>query len=228
MPWKIVVPWKIIDRLLLPAIFFLGSFVAVLTFWQLLLGHRRVEIHAVTDDQASFVKSKLESELRARILPLVRLAGRWQVLGNDREKKSAAELMRSGYPAYQAVEWVDPTLLVRWVTPSSDESDLGVDLSADATRRAAFQAAEQNRDVIVVRPVNLLQGGRGLLVCVPVYTPHKLGGFVVGVFRYQDLISSILQDVAHGYGVAVYDGDEQIYAEGGSLAPRDAVWASTA
>jgi signal transduction histidine kinase/CheY-like chemotaxis protein len=229
MPWKIVVPWKIIDRLLLPTIFFLSSFVAVLTFWQLLLGHRRVEIQAVTDDQASFVKSKLESELRARILPLERLAARWQVLGNDREKKSAAELMMSGYPAYQAVEWVDPTLFVRWVTPSGgNKTDLGVDLSADATQRAAFQAAEQNRDVIVIRPVDLLQGGRGLLVCVPVYTPQKLGGFVVGVFRYQELISSILQDVAHGYWVAVYDGDEQIYGEGVSLAPRDAVWASTA
>ena len=200
-------PWKIVDRLLLPAIFFLSSLVAVLTFWQLLLGHRRAEIHAVTDDQASFVKSKLESELRARILPLERLAGRWQVLGSDREKKSAAELMMSGYPAYQAVEWVDPTLFVRWVTPSSDETDLGVDLSADASQRAAFQAAEQNRDVIVIRPVNLLQGGRGLLVCVPVYTPQKLGGFLVGVFRYQELISSILRDVAHGYWVAVYDGD---------------------
>src|ERR1700730_12539362 len=147
MPRKIVAPWKIIDRLLLPTIFFLSSLVAVLTLWLLLLGHRRVEIRAVTDEQASFVKSKLESELRGRILPLERLADRWQVLGNDREKKSAAELMMSGYPAYQAVEWVDPTLFVRWVTPSSDEIDLGVDLSADASQRAAFQAAAQNRDV---------------------------------------------------------------------------------
>ena len=58
MPSKIVVPWKIIDRLLLPIIFFLTSLVAVLTFWQLLLGHRRAEIHAVTDEQASFVNPK--------------------------------------------------------------------------------------------------------------------------------------------------------------------------
>jgi signal transduction histidine kinase/CheY-like chemotaxis protein len=228
MLWKIVVPWKIIDRLLLPTIFFLGSLVAVLTFWQLLLGHRRVEIQAVTDDQASFVKSKLESELRARISPLERLAARWQLLGNDREKKSAAELMMSGYPSYQAVEWVDPTLHVCWVTPSSgNETDLGVDLSTDATQQVAFQAAEQNKDVIVTRPVNLLQGGRGLLVCVPVYASQKLTGFVVGVFRYQELVSSILEDVAQGYWVAVYDGDEQIYGEGVYLAPRDAVWAST-
>src|SRR5580704_17646491 len=143
MPWRIAMPWKIIDRLLLPTIFFLTSLVAVLTFWQFLLAHRRAEIRAVTDDQATFVKSNLESELEARLLPLERLAARWQVLGNDREKKAAAELMMSGYPAYQAVEWVDPTFHVRWVTPSSgNETNLGVELSADATRQVAFQAAE--------------------------------------------------------------------------------------
>ena len=222
-------PWKIVDRLLLPAIFFLSSLVAVLTFWQLLLGHRRAEIHAVTDDQASFVKSKLESELAARILPLEGLAARWQVLGDDRTRRSAAELMMSGYPAYQAVEWVDPSLHVRWVAPSiGNENDLGVDLSADATQQASFQAAEQKKDVIVTRPVNLLQGGRGLLVCVPVYTPQGFSGFLVGVFRYRQLISSILKDVGQGYWVTVYDGDEQIYGEGANLVPRDAAFASTA
>jgi signal transduction histidine kinase/ActR/RegA family two-component response regulator len=139
--------------------------------------------------------------------------------------------MMSGYPAYQAVEWVDPTFHLRWATPNSgNEPDLGVDLSADSTQRVAFQAAEQNMDVMVTRPVNLLQGGRGLLVCVPVYTPHKLSGFLVAVFRYQELISSILQDIAHGYWIAVYDGDEQIYGQETNLSAsaRDARRESTA
>ena len=229
MPWKIVVSWKTVDRLLLPTIFFLSSFVAVLTFWQLLLGHRRAEIRAVTDEQASFVKSKLESELEARILPLEGLAARWHGFGDDREKKSAAELMMSGYPAYQAVEWVDPTLHVRGVTPSSgNEADLGIDLGADATQQAGFQAAEQKKQVTVIPSVNLVQGGRGLLVCAPVYARPQFSGFVVGVFRYQELISSILKNVAQGYSVTVYDGDEQIYGEGANLAGRDAALASTA
>jgi signal transduction histidine kinase/CheY-like chemotaxis protein len=225
---KTVLTWKIIDRLLLPSIFFLTSLVGVLTFWQLLLGHRRAEIKAVTGEQASFVKSKLESELRARIMPLQGLAAQWPVLGSDREKKSAAELMMSGYPAYQAVEWVDPTLHVRWAAPGiGNDGDLGVNLSADAVQQGAFHVAEQNRDMMITRPVNLLQGGRGLLVCVPVYASEKLSGFVVGVFRYRELISSILQNVAQGYWVALYDGSEQVYGEGVNLAPRDASWAST-
>jgi signal transduction histidine kinase/ActR/RegA family two-component response regulator len=228
MPSKIVVPWKIIDRLLLPSIFFLTSLVAVLTFWQLLLGHRRAEIHAVTDEQASFVKSKVEAELSERIMPLQGLAAQWTTLGSDREKKSAAELMMSGYPDYQAVEWVDPTFRVRWTARSDgNEGDRGVNPSGDAVQQVAIQAAEQYGDALVTRPVNLLQGGRDLLACVAVHTAGKLSGFVVGVFRYRELISSILRDVAQGYWVTLYDGSEQIYGEGANLAPRDALWAST-
>jgi signal transduction histidine kinase/CheY-like chemotaxis protein len=222
-------PWKIIDRLLLPTIFFLSSLVAVLTFWQLLLGHRRAEIRAVTDDQASFVKSKLESELAARILPLGRLASQWPELRDDREKQSAAGLLMSGYPAYQAIEWVDPTFHVRWATVGNgNELNVGADLGADPTQRLAFKAAALNKNMMVTRPVNLRQGGRGLLVCVPVYAHETLSGFVVAMFRYRELISPILQDVERGYWVTVYDGDEQVYGQGADLATRDAQWESTA
>jgi signal transduction histidine kinase/ActR/RegA family two-component response regulator len=228
MPSKIVVPWKIIDRLLLPSIFFLTSLVAVLTFWQLLLGHRRAEIHAVTDEQASFVKSKVQAELRERIMPLQGLAAQWTTFGSDREKKSAAQLMMSGYPDYQAVDWVDPTFHVRWEARSNgNEGEPGLNRSFDAVQQVAFQAGSAYGDVMITRAVNPEQGGRGLLACVPVYASGKLSGFMVGVFRYRELISSILRDVAQGYWVTLYDGSEQIYGEGTNLAPRNAHWAST-
>src|ERR1700723_4513840 len=221
MPSKIVVPWKIIDRFLLPSIFFLTSLVAVLTFWQLLLGHRREEIHAVTNEQASFVKSKVEAELRERIMPLQGLAAQWSTLDSDREKKSAAALMMSGYPDYQAVEWVDPTFHVRWAASSdANEGDRRASPSADAVQQVAFQTAGQYTDVMITRPVNLAQGGRGLQASVPGDTAGKLSGFLVGGCRCRELISSMLRDVAQGYWVALYDGSAQIYGEGANLAPE--------
>ncbi len=39
---------KFVDRLLLPTIFGLTTVIAALILWQLLLGHRRVEIQAAT------------------------------------------------------------------------------------------------------------------------------------------------------------------------------------
>src|ERR1700691_2351226 len=75
-------PWQTIDRLLLPVACFLFAFVAALTRWQLLMDHRSAEIRSLTYEQAAFVKSKIESELAARILPLERLAEHWSVDGH--------------------------------------------------------------------------------------------------------------------------------------------------
>src|SRR5580704_17652077 len=76
-------PWKIIDRLLLPTIFFLTAFVFALTLRQLLMAHRSLEIQSVSQEHALFVKSKMESELKARILPLEGLAGQWSTRGQS-------------------------------------------------------------------------------------------------------------------------------------------------
>ena len=203
-----------IDRLLLPAIFGLATIVVALTFWQLLLSHSRAEIRSAAKEQASFVKTKTESELRARVLPLERLAGRWQVRDrSDEDMESDARLVMSGYPAYQAIEWVDSTFHVLWV--ASDEgnrSEIGADLSAVPVLRAALEDADHSKSTMVVPRVDLRQGRRGFLVCVPMYSEEKLSGFLVAVFRYQELLSSILQGVAPDYWVALYDGNEAVYS----------------
>lgn len=204
-----------IDRLLLPAIFGLTTIIAALVLWQLLLTNRRVEIQGNTKQQALFVKAKTESELSARILSLERLAGRWQEPERpaDQDMESDASLVMSGYPAYQAIEWIDPTFHVVWVEPQrGNERDIGANLGLDPQQRNKLQDAINSSSVTSTAPTELRQGGRGFLVFVPVYSHEELRGFLVGVFRYQALLSSILQDVAPDYWVVVSDGQEKIYS----------------
>ena len=229
--FRVTMPWKIIDRLLLPAAFFLIAFVVALTLWQLLIGHRRAEIQSVTNEQAIFVKTKMESELKARIVPLERLAGR-ALEGEDQNDATVefdAKLIMSAYPAYQTLEWVDPTHRVRWVIPEAgNENEVGANLAADASTLLALQSAAQTGDTVSTHAVNLPQGGRGVRVCVPIRTNNRLSGFLIGVFRFEDLIPAILQNVAQGYWISVYDGAEQIYGTGPALAARDSDWAQFA
>jgi len=223
--------WKIIDRLLLPTAFFLIAFVVALSLWQMLLGHRRAEIQRATDDQALFVKTKFEAELKSRVMPLERVTERSSNRGEGTSPafESDAKLVMSAYPTYQALEWVDPALRVRWVTPETgNEPELGANLGNNEAVVAALRTGEQTRNTVVSHPVNLRDGGRGLLVCVPVYSNDRLAGFLIGVFRYKDLISAILQDVAQGYWVSIYDGDELIYDQGATLSPQDVQWAQNA
>src|SRR6185437_1942291 len=122
-------------------------------------------------------------------------------------------LVMSGYPAYQAIEWIDPAFHVLWAEPQREnQSDIGANLGVDPRQRAKLEDAIDTGGVTSTAPTELRQGGRGFLVFVPVYSQKKLRGFLVGVFRYQDLLSSILQDVAPDYWVSVSDGGEEIYS----------------
>jgi signal transduction histidine kinase/CheY-like chemotaxis protein len=216
-----------IDRLWLPTIVGVTAVLCALVLWQRLLTEQRTKIQAATKAQALFVKNKMESELNARIQLLGRLAPRWQarVQSGDEDQESDAALMMSGYGGYQGIEWVDPTFHVRWVAPETEnEADVGADLGADARRGVALQHAEDSGRVMVTRSVDLQGGGRGLVVCVPVFKEKKLVGFLLGVFRYQELFYSTLEDVGQDYWVAVYDGDEEIYGRSGSDPSRAEVW----
>jgi signal transduction histidine kinase/CheY-like chemotaxis protein len=210
-----------IDRSLLPAIFGLTTIIAALVLWQMLVAHRHVEIQAAAKEQASFVKAKTESELKARILPLERLAGRWQARGgsDEQDMESDASLVMSGYPAYQAIEWVDPTFHVLWAAPEpGNATDIGADLGAVPELRATLEEATHTNSTMIAPRVDLPRGSRGFLVCVPVHG-KDLSGFLVGVFQYEQLLSSILQDVAPDYWVAVYDGSEDVYSRAAADLP---------
>jgi signal transduction histidine kinase/ActR/RegA family two-component response regulator len=203
-----------IDRLLLPAFFGLTTIAVALTFWYLLVSHSRAEIQSAAKEQVSFVKTKTESELRARILPLERLARRWQARDrSDEDMEADARLVMSGYPAYQAIEWVDPTFRVVWA--ASDEgnrAEIGPDLGTVPVLRAALEDADHRKSTMVVPGIDLRQGGRGFLICVPLYSVEELSGFLIAVFRYQELLFSILQGVAPDYWVVIYDGNEVVYS----------------
>src|ERR1700720_2212717 len=108
-----------IDRLLLPAIVGLSTFVGVLILWQRLLTKQYADIQTATETQALFVKNKMESDLGERILPLELLGERWQVHSKDENAnlESDASLVLSRYPVYRTISWIDPTFNSRWVSP---------------------------------------------------------------------------------------------------------------
>src|SRR6201993_5576696 len=97
---------KFADRLLLPAIFGITTVIAALILWQMLLAHRRTEIQAATKEQALFVRTKTESELRASILVLDQLAGRWHAAGpaNYPDTRSNVQLAAGALSSYQEIK----------------------------------------------------------------------------------------------------------------------------
>ncbi len=214
---------RLIDRLWLPVVLGLTTVLLSLFLLQRQLAQQKAEAEDGMTAQGLLVKNTIESELKARIQPLELLGERWQqhnrgiVTADDFESDTVA--MR-GYPAYQATEWVDSTLHVRRVAPQeTNQAALGEDLGADPKLRQVFHFAADSGAVAVSHAVNLPGGGRGMLACVPVNPTSKAGGYLVGVFRYQELFNSILPGGVPDHYVAVYDGDELIYGSSASAGP---------
>lgn len=215
-------PRRSIDRLLLPAIFGLTTMLAVLVLWQMLLGHRNVEIQAATREQASFVQTKTESELKARVVSLERLAARWKIDGRSTgtDMESDAALVMSGYPAYQAIEWADSSFHPLWSVPSQDDPHIEGQSTPASSLRIALQKTLSSNATTVIPHVQLPHDQLGFLVCVPVRS-KDLNGFLIGVFQDNELLSSILQGVAQEYWVTVYDGSAPVYQRGATDPPPD-------
>lgn len=215
-----------IDRLLLPVIFGLSTIVFSLLLWQLLLTHQHVDIEAATAEQASFVKAKTESEIKARIVPLERLAERWQSQdgANSAVMKSDAGLVISQYPSYRAIEWVDPSFRPGWaITGKTSSGSVGAGSAVLAPVPAlstALREASRSRKTAIAPSIDLGQAGQGFLVGVPVYRRNKLSGFLVGAFAERGLLSAVLQDVATDYWIAIYDGDRLVYSSSAVQPPK--------
>ncbi len=220
-----------IDRLLLPLIVGLSTVVGVLILWQRLITKQGADIETATKAQAVFVKSKMESDLNERILPLELLGERWQLHSADgnADLQSDGALVMNRYPMYRAIAWMDPSFKEQWVSPwRGTDSNFGRELWADPRTRLALQAAADGKGITVTRTIDLPHGQAGLLVCVPVYPEEKLAGFLVGVLSYRELFDSILQNVAQDYWLAVYDNHREIYRRGGSTTRGDSSWVESA
>ncbi len=215
------------SRYWLPILAGLATVFAALFLRQQLLSHEHADINSMTQSQALFARSKIEAQVTSRILVLSRLASRWEVWGKPDQSdwESDATLLMSGYLGYQAIEWVDPSFHTRWIAPlSGNEADQNLDFASDVRRRNALNTALDMHDVFVTRPIDLRQGGQGFLVCVPIFSGTEFSGFIVGVFRYQDLMKQVLESVSNDYDVALFDGDQQVYARSASNLPRVVKW----
>jgi signal transduction histidine kinase/CheY-like chemotaxis protein len=219
--WPLFQRWTFLRRLLLPSIVGLIALAAMLVLWQRLITQQRAKVQVVTNSEILFVKNKIESQLELRILPLEQLARRWEVRGkpDDADWNSDAALAMGGR-GFQAIEWVDPFLRVRLVAPKIENSaELGANLQSDARRRAVLQAVAYQAVTLVSRSVDLKDGRRGFLVCVPMYSDRTFQGTLAGVFNYQDLFDSILKDVANDDWLDVYENSEKIYSRGNDPGP---------
>ena len=204
----------------LPTLAFVSAITVTLCLSQTLYSSEQNKIQSVVQNQANNLKSSIETQFKNQVKRLERMGERWAVIGGtprDEWERDATNYLND-YGNYQAIEWVDPSFHVRWIVPfEGNEKALDLNLAAEERRRIALEAARDKRTTVMTRTVELVQGGRGILVYVPIYEKDEFGGFILGVLRVEDLLKTHLPSgFADKYSFELIDGDTKVFNYGES------------
>ena len=203
--------------------------------WHAAVAHERAQTDRAVTLAATELRNVFTAQVEARIRGLVRKARRWEQADTPVRRRVEWEADARRYfsdeTGFQAIEWVDSSFHVRWIVPlEGNEAAQDLDLAFEERRRVALETARDRGEVIVTRTVELVQGGKGFLVYVPIFRGGQFGGFILGVFRVQKLLDTIFhENAAPGISIAVFDGAEDIYGRVDAENERlEAIWGSEA
>ncbi len=198
---------------LFPAIVSLAGLSFTLLLWNTLRFEQGSQIIREVSLQTQKIRSQTTSELRSRILALVRLSRRWELEGRPSYPhwESEGKLLVAHSPGLQALEWIDPQYHVRWIAPGT--GSLGIlsrDTRLEGPRRTAAMAAVHRRQAMITAPIRFLSGKAGFMVFIPVFHAGKFEGFTEGVFNFQKLFSSFLEADPH-YHLSIAMNGKTVY-----------------
>jgi len=206
----------------------LGILAASLVFFQAMQSKQDQEIAQAIKATSEGVRSVISVRMEARIRSLERMTKRWEFGGRPSQAawEDDAKNYTHDFPDFQAIEWIDPSHLVRWIVPlAGNEAKLNQNLTLEERRRSAVEMSLQQREPVITRIVQLTRGGLGFIVYVPIFTGENFDGWIACVFKAQTLFDRYLPPaVATGYAITISEGREPFYERYPGPVPSNKEW----
>ncbi|HJV28109.1 MAG TPA: ATP-binding protein [Aromatoleum sp.] len=208
----------------------LGQLALTLLLWnglELLIEERQSRL---LDAETAGLGQRFGESLQQRITALERMAKRWETAGGTPHaqwEQDAANYVVD-LQGFLALQWVDTRGRVQWIVPErGNEAAIGLDNSRDAIRYRMLQRARASAAPIVTGPIDLVQGGRGLLITRALTVGRQADGYLVAVFRVDELLEPLSREIdSLSFGLEVTLGGESVFRRGvppqSSLAQRQA------
>jgi PAS domain S-box-containing protein len=194
----------------------LGTSLLSVTVAELLVRQDRQHLGEIVKAEATAMQLHLDNSLTRRVLALQRMGRRWETRQGTPQNEWEADAAQiiPDYPGFQAIQWIDENYRIRWLVPlKGNEKALNLDPFFEERRRQALKRARAIPTPTVSRTVDLVQGGKGFLVYIPLRVQGKFDGFIAGVFKIETLLNSITkEDFFKHYYFSIYDGSDLIYS----------------
>ena len=180
---------------------FLPWLTMLLVFLSFLVMSAKVRDQEATQRQARltaesrYLATQIDTDLDNRVGALERLAASWWRQRSIAPPELLHDVRRylADVPGYQAIEGVDATHHVAWVYPlKGNEQAVHLNLGFEPLRKQAMLKAWATGLPQATAPVNLVQGGKGFLLFIP------LAGFpqeryLLAVFRIQEWLDRVFR-----------------------------------
>jgi len=208
--------------------FVIGCFIAWFT-WDVLSESRGKELRSTLQYESGVLTTIIENDINKRVSDIQRIVSRWKITGGTPQREFEADV--SNYlddrPGFQAIEWVDGDFIVRWVVPlAGNEKAVNLDLGFEERRRKSLNDAKDLKTVSVTKPINLVQGGKGILIYFPIYTGGEFDGFILAVFKTQEWLSSLVDSSfnASDFDISVLMAGDTIYQSDNYVGDANGKW----
>jgi len=217
----------------IPALIFLLLFMLIIGIYHTLEKREDMNRQQVIKAHAKNALHLIDIDIIKRVQSLTRIVNRWEVRGGTPQFEFAkdAQAYLTDDPGYQAIQWVDKNLYVRWIIPlQGNEQALNLNIGFEKKRRDAFEQARKQKTATLSSPIDLVQGGKGLLVYKPIFVNNDFEGFVLAVFRTQKwleylLNSSSSQNLDADFPVLIsIDGEPVFKSHGWDESVQESRW----
>ena len=199
---------------------------AAVLIWRALLDRERDQASTRLADRQADLQEHIQAELENTSRALRRIADRWEAAdGTPRDQWTAdAQAFLRDYPYIQAIEWADTDFVVRWIEPlKGNEQALNLNLAFEDRRRDALSEAKETGNASATEAIDLVQGGKGLIVFCPISSGTNFDGMILGVFRIDELFDQFALPVRDDFVAVIEESGNAIYQSAAVLpAERDA------
>ncbi len=183
--------------------------------WQAMERWDQSNIELITKESTQSAAHHLERVLDDRFKELKRMASRWELNNGTDEHVWRADALNyvNGNPGLQAVEWVDTRNIVRWVEPlEGNEMVVGMYGSFDDKRMNAQNVSHLERSITATKTIDLMQGGKGFLVYVPLVVDAKHDGFILGVIHIPSFLDHNIKGATYEHEVLVEEAGSFVFS----------------
>jgi len=183
--------------------------------WRSLLKENDRQLKHHVQTELTLLENLITNELKDNFLTLERMAKRWEIREETKEKKweGEAKALLDNFSAYQSLEWINATYSTAWIVPlQGNEAFLNQVLSPADQKRLKIIASQQYRRISFNPLLERSPNRRIFSADFPLFPNKRFDGFIRGKFDATHFLAQLWRDNGNKlFGIQVTDDTGLIY-----------------